>query len=82
MHRKLKALVGMSATEFLRSVKMKHAAELLKTGKYNISEAMFAVGYDNHSYFAKAFKRQFGKSPGGYLQENNGQGTQAQRTKQ
>ena len=63
LHRKLKALTGLSTTEFIRSQRLKLAAQLLKKSEINISQAGYAVGFNNHSYFAKCFKEQFGISP-------------------
>lgn len=63
LHRKLKALTGLSTTEFIRSQRLKLAAQLLKKSEINISQVGYAVGFNNHSYFTKCFKKQFGMSP-------------------
>ncbi len=63
LHRKLKALTGLSTTEFIRSQRLKLAAKLLKKSDINISQVGYAVGFNNHSYFTKCFKEQFGMSP-------------------
>lgn len=69
LHRKLKSAINMSANEFIRTVRMKQAAELLNTGKYRISEVMFKIGLENPSYFAKMFRLQYGKNPREYSHE-------------
>ncbi|XLS27822.1 response regulator [Flavobacteriaceae bacterium M23B6Z8] len=66
LHRKLKALTGKSATEFVRSQRLKLAAQLLKKSETNISQVGYAVGFNNHSYFASCFKEEFGVSPSDY----------------
>ena len=63
LHRKFKGIVGQSTTEFIKSVRIKHAAELLSRGQYNVSEAMYEVGFDNPSYFTKSFKKIYGVNP-------------------
>ncbi|MGB3606533.1 response regulator [Psychroserpens sp.] len=66
LHRKLKAITGLSTTEFIRSQRLKLAAELLKKSDINISEVGYSVGFNNHSYFTRCFKAQFGSSPSDY----------------
>ncbi|WP_108424441.1 response regulator [Flagellimonas amoyensis] len=66
LHRKLKTLFGVSATEFIRNERLKTAAELIKKGGVNISEIGYAVGFADMSYFAKCFKDRFGATPSNY----------------
>lgn len=63
LHRKLKALTGLTASEFIRSQRLKQAAQLLKSSEINISDVGYSVGFNNHSYFTKCFKDHFGVSP-------------------
>lgn len=63
LHRKLKAFTGLSATEFIRSQRLKMAADLLQKGHPNISEVAYAIGFNDASYFTKCFKETFGCSP-------------------
>lgn len=63
LHRKLKAIIFMSAIQFIRSVRMHRAMELLKNGAGNIAEVAFMVGYDNPGYFTKSFRKFFDKLP-------------------
>lgn len=67
LHRKIKGVLGQSTTAFISSVRLKHAAELLKTGNYNVSESMYEAGFDNPSYFTKSFKKMYGKTPSEYI---------------
>ncbi|MHA7057641.1 response regulator [Aquimarina sp. M1] len=66
LHRKLKALTGLSTTEFIRNQRLKLASQLLKKSETNISQVGYAVGFNNHSYFTKCFREQFGMSPSDY----------------
>lgn len=63
LHRKLKSLLGVSATEFLRNERLKTATELLKKGNGNISEVAYAVGFNDVSYFSKCFKEMYDCTP-------------------
>lgn len=57
---------GMSIPRYLRTKRIDRAAELLKTGKANVTEAAMAVGYSSLSAFNKAFVEQMGCCPGLY----------------
>jgi AraC-like DNA-binding protein/signal transduction histidine kinase len=63
VHRKLKALVKMSGTRYIRTIRMNKAMELLKKDAGTISEIAYMVGYDDPGYFARSFRNVFGKSP-------------------
>lgn len=70
LHRKLKSLTDQSATEFIRNIRLKHAIKLMKSGDYLINEIGFAVGFNSHNYFTKAFKKQYGISPSEFIKKN------------
>ncbi|RMB56731.1 response regulator [Dokdonia sinensis] len=70
LHRKLKALTGLSATEFVRSQRLKLAAQLLKKSDINVSQVGYSVGFNNHSYFTKCFKEQYGIAPSDYAKKS------------
>jgi AraC-like DNA-binding protein len=57
---------GASIPKFLRLKRLEKAAELLRTGRANVTEAAFAVGYASLSAFNKAFLEHFGCCPGLY----------------
>lgn len=61
-YNKVKGLTGSSPLEFVRQIKFKIAAELLKKG-YNVSEVAFEIGYSDVKYFSRQFKAQFGYAP-------------------
>ncbi|MDA3880127.1 MAG: ATP-binding protein [Prolixibacteraceae bacterium] len=69
LYRKIKTQTGMTLNELIRDVKMKKAAQLIKTGKFSIAEVMDETGFTNHSYFAKCFKKEFSCSPRDYAEK-------------
>jgi AraC-like DNA-binding protein len=66
-YRKIKALTGQSATEFIRTIRLKMAITLLEEGKFSIAEIGYKVGFTSPAYFTKCFRLQFGKSPSEYI---------------
>jgi AraC-like DNA-binding protein len=75
LYRKLSALTGQSANEFINTIRLKRAAQLLEKQKFTVSEITYMVGYNDPQYFSKSFKKLFGKTPSGYAQETNSGGT-------
>ena len=57
---------GMTMQQFLRQIRMERAAELLRSGKCNVTEAAMEVGYNSLSHFSSAFHETFGCCPGLY----------------
>jgi signal transduction histidine kinase/DNA-binding response OmpR family regulator len=70
LHRKLTGLTGQTPGEFIRTIRLKRAAQLLQKRGVNVSEVAYEVGFNNLSYFAKAFRRQFNCSPSEYLEKS------------
>jgi YesN/AraC family two-component response regulator len=66
LHRKLKALTGLSATEFVRSQRLKLATQLLRESNGNISEVGYSVGFNDPAYFAKCFRETYQCTPTEY----------------
>ena len=67
MYRKMKQLTGMTPVEYIKSIRMKKAAMLLKQQKFTVAEVMYMVGFSNHSYFSKCFQAEFGVTPKQYV---------------
>ncbi|MGL5786077.1 MAG: hybrid sensor histidine kinase/response regulator transcription factor [Bacteroidales bacterium] len=72
LHLKLKAIVGDSANEFIRKIRMEHACKLLKEGRYSIAEISVMVGFNTPSYFATSFKKHMGCLPTEYIKNYKG----------
>ncbi|MBI4659031.1 MAG: helix-turn-helix transcriptional regulator [Verrucomicrobia bacterium] len=58
--------MGMTISQYLRQLRMDRAAELLRSGKFNVTEAALEVGYLSLSHFSQAFHETFGCCPGLY----------------
>jgi AraC family transcriptional regulator len=55
--------MGMTISQYLRKLRMEKAADLLQSGRFNVTEAALAVGYSSLSHFSKAFSETFGTCP-------------------
>ncbi len=66
MYRKTRALTDQTVNEFIQTMRLKRAANLLKMRGGNVAEIAYSVGFDNPSYFAKCFRVLYGKSPSEY----------------
>ncbi len=66
LYRKLKALAGMPPSRYIRTFRLKRAAQLLKQNKLQITEITYMVGFSEPKYFRKCFKEEFGTNPSTY----------------
>jgi signal transduction histidine kinase/ligand-binding sensor domain-containing protein/DNA-binding response OmpR family regulator len=66
-YKKIKALTDCKPGEFVRTIKLKEAAKLLKTTNLNINEVAYKIGYSNVNNFRNQFKKQFNKTPSEFL---------------
>src|SRR6185437_4098158 len=66
LNRKLSAIIGIPANEFIRQYRLKRSIDFLKSGN-NVSETAYSVGFETHSYFTTSFKSFFGITPSDYL---------------
>ncbi len=63
IYRKLKAITGKSTAVFIRSVRLQKARELIRKGESTISEIAYDVGFNDPSWFSRAYKAEFGITP-------------------
>ncbi len=71
LYKKLKALTGLTITDFIKSVRLNRAAQLLKQGSMNVAEVAYSVGFSDRKYFSKEFKKHFGNAPTDYIKGFN-----------
>ena len=72
LHRKMKELTNQGPRDLVRNIRLKRAADLLASGRRNISEVMYACGFENMGSFSVKFKNLFGVSPSAYMKEHQG----------
>ena len=70
LHKKLVALVGEPPSELIKRIRLKKAAKMIEHKSGNISEIAIQVGFNNPSYFAECFHKQFGLNPSQYHNNN------------
>ncbi|MEZ4905376.1 MAG: two-component regulator propeller domain-containing protein [Spirosomataceae bacterium] len=69
LYTKIHSLTGQPVGDFVRKLRMKTAAKIMVSDDVSITEVMERVGIQSQSYFTKAFKREFGKTPTQYLHD-------------
>ncbi|MCE7044345.1 hybrid sensor histidine kinase/response regulator transcription factor [Dyadobacter sp. CY312] len=63
LYKKMRALTGMTVNDFIKTIKMHTARELIESGNYRVKEVAMMVGYDDVRYFSKEFRKTYGKVP-------------------
>lgn len=66
LYKKLLAITGKTPIEFIRIIRLKRAAQLLRGSQQNISEIAYQVGFNNPKYFSRYFKEEFGILPSAF----------------
>ncbi|MBD5358502.1 MAG: response regulator [Bacteroides sp.] len=70
LYRKVKSITGLTPNEFIRTIKLHEAAEMLMSGKVALSDIPFRTGFNSAAYFRRVFKKEFGMSPTDYVNQN------------
>jgi len=63
LYKKIKSLTDQSPTDFIKTVRLSHAVELLHSGKYTVTEVSEFCGFSSVGYFSTVFRKHYGKSP-------------------
>lgn len=69
LYHKIKKVTGLSIGEFVRTFRLKQAAYIITHEDILLTDVMYRVGIQTQSYFTKAFKKEFGKTPSQFLSE-------------
>lgn len=70
LYKKINSLTGMSIGIFIRTIRLKKAAQLLKQGELNVSEVAYETGFNDRVFFSKSFSSFFGVSPKDYQKQS------------
>lgn len=63
LYRKIQSATGQKPTEFIRTIRLRRAAELLREGRLTITEISYATGFSSVSYFSRCFRTMYGVAP-------------------
>jgi ligand-binding sensor domain-containing protein/signal transduction histidine kinase/CheY-like chemotaxis protein/AraC-like DNA-binding protein len=69
VYQKIRSLSGQSIGDFVRGIRLKKAREIMTHEDVSLAEVMYRIGIQTQSYFTKAFKKEFGKTPSQFIQE-------------
>ncbi|WP_243732395.1 hybrid sensor histidine kinase/response regulator transcription factor [Pedobacter metabolipauper] len=69
LYQKIKTITGQSIGEFIRSIRLRKAIEIMTQEDVLLTEVMYRIGIQTQSYFTKAFKKEFGKTPTQFMQD-------------
>ena len=70
LYRKVQQILNDTPVNFIKTIKLKRAAQLLKQDKMYISEVAYMTGFNNQKYFSKCFNKEYGMSPTEYIKQN------------
>ena len=71
LYKRILSLTGQTPIEFIRSIRLKRAAQLLEKSSFTIAEIAYEVGFNNPKYFSRYFKAEFGMLPSAYQRSVN-----------
>ncbi|MBK1876972.1 response regulator [Pelagicoccus mobilis] len=67
LYRKLKALIGQTPSDFIATIRLKRATQLMKNNSFSVIEISNLVGFNDSNYFSNRFKREYGMTPTQYM---------------
>ena len=70
LYKRLTAITGMTPSEFIRDIRLRHAEQLILKSQLSVSEISYKVGFNNPRYFSKYFREKYGVIPSQYKGDN------------
>ncbi|BAX78486.1 hybrid sensor histidine kinase/response regulator transcription factor [Labilibaculum antarcticum] len=70
LNKKLKALLGQTANVFIRTIRLKRAAQLLKLDRLSVTDVVYEVGFNDMKYFRECFRKQFDTTPSEFIRQH------------
>ncbi|PKP12977.1 MAG: hypothetical protein CVU08_07735 [Bacteroidetes bacterium HGW-Bacteroidetes-3] len=70
LNRKLQALIDQAPGQLIRNIRLQRATELIKQNAGSLADICFQTGFNDQTYFSRAFKNQFGCSPSAFKKDN------------
>lgn len=67
LYKKIRAITDLSVNDFIKTIRLKKAAQLFAQKTYNVSEVSYLVGFNDPKYFSREFRKQFGHTPKAYV---------------
>lgn len=71
LYKKVKAITNISVNEFIKSIRLKRAAQILQQKKHTVYQVSYMVGFADTKYFSREFRKQFGLTPSAYAKQEN-----------
>lgn len=68
LHRRMKDITGLAVSDFIRNIRLRQAARLLKEKRLMITQVAYAVGFSSQTHFSTMFRRQYGMTPTEYAE--------------
>jgi signal transduction histidine kinase/ligand-binding sensor domain-containing protein/DNA-binding response OmpR family regulator len=72
-YRKISSITGQNPSNFIRTIRLKYASEMLLTQKYSVKELTHLCGFNSSAYFTKTFKELFGMTPTQFVEQSQGE---------
>ena len=66
LYRRIKTMTGQNIVDFIKSIRIKRAAQLIQTNQFSMTQISEMVGFNDPSYFRRCFSKQFGVNPSQY----------------
>ena len=71
LYRKFQSVTVQTPSEYIRTLRLRRGAELLRTTELSVSEIAYTVGFTSPQYFTKCFREEYGKTPKKYQKDPN-----------